>query len=219
MSLPRQPRAVVFDMDGLLIDSETVYREALFLVARRRGLDLPLEVVLRMVGLDWAAASKVLSAHLGPDLDVREFRAETHDAFRELSQAEVCLKTGVLEILDRLDELALPYAIVTSSQREAVERHIGGHGLLERFTAIFAHGDYARPKPAPDPYLTAAARLGFDPADVLALEDSHNGVRAAAAAGMMTVMVPDLLDPTEEMHGLCVRIARDLHEVRGLLAG
>ena len=80
-----------------------------------------------------------------------------------------------------------------------------------------ASGDYARAKPAPDPFLTAAERLGVAPQDCLALEDSHNGVRAAHAAGMMTIMVPDLLDATEEMQTLCVRIARDLHEVRELL--
>jgi beta-phosphoglucomutase-like phosphatase (HAD superfamily) len=80
-----------------------------------------------------------------------------------------------------------------------------------------ARGDYARGKPNPDPYLEAARRLKIAPELCLALEDSHNGVRAAAAAGMMTIMVPDLLDPTEEMTTLCVRIARDLHEVCDLL--
>lgn len=217
MTLPRAPRAVVFDMDGLLIDSETVYREALLLVARDRGLDLPVSVILRMVGLDWAAASKVLSAHFDGEIDTVEFRAATHARFRDLAAAEVALKDGVLEILERLDELKLPYAIVTSSQREAVERHIGGHGLMKRFAAIYAHGDYARPKPAPDPYVTAAAGLGFDPADILALEDSHNGVRAAAAAGMMTIMVPDLLAATDEMRERCIMIAESLHDVRQVL--
>ncbi|MEO1250570.1 MAG: HAD family hydrolase, partial [Pseudomonadota bacterium] len=72
-------------------------------------------------------------------------------------------------------------------------------------------------KPNPDPFLAAAERLGVAPEDCVALEDSHNGVRAASSAGMMTVMVPDLLEPTEEMHDLCVRIAEDLHEVLGVL--
>ena len=80
-----------------------------------------------------------------------------------------------------------------------------------------ARGDYENGKPSPDPFLTAARRLGVAPHDCLALEDSHNGVRAAAAAGMMTIMVPDLLDATEEMHSLCIRIARDLHEVEALI--
>jgi beta-phosphoglucomutase-like phosphatase (HAD superfamily) len=99
-----------------------------------------------------------------------------------------------------------------------VKRTLGPSGLLERFQTIVAGGDYARGKPAPDPFLTAAERLGVDAAACLALEDSHNGVRAAHAAGMMTIMVPDLLEATEEMQSLCVTVSDTLHEVRALLA-
>ena len=134
-----------------------------------------------------------------------------------MAAAGIALKTGVLEILDALDVIGLPRAIATSSPPHSVEHSLRPHALPDRFNAIVARGDYARGKPAPDPFLTAAGRLGIDPVDCLALEDSHNGVRAAHAAGMMTIMVPDLLDATEEMRGLCVRIARDLHEVRGLM--
>jgi beta-phosphoglucomutase-like phosphatase (HAD superfamily) len=79
------------------------------------------------------------------------------------------------------------------------------------------HGDYAEGKPAPDPFLKAADRLGVDPRLCLALEDSHNGVRSACAAGMMTVMVPDLLPASEDIRGLCVAVITDLHGVRQLL--
>ena len=94
-----------------------------------------------------------------------------------------------------------------------MEAHLGPSGIIPRFHTVIARGDYAQGKPNPDPFLTAAARLGIDPVHCLALEDSHNGVRAASSAGMMTVMVPDLLDATDEMQSLCVRIAQDLHEV------
>jgi beta-phosphoglucomutase-like phosphatase (HAD superfamily) len=107
--------------------------------------------------------------------------------------------------------------VATSSSRGSAERHLGEHGLFDRFGAIVAREDVTSHKPHPAPYLEAARRLGVDPAACLALEDSHNGVRAAHAAGMMTVMVPDLLDPTEEMRGLCLHIAESLHAVRGLL--
>jgi HAD superfamily hydrolase (TIGR01509 family) len=123
-----------------------------------------------------------------------------------------------MEILDHLDEIGLPRAICTSSRRVDVEHHLAAHDLAHRFHAILAQGDYPRPKPNPDPYLKAAEALGFAPQDCLALEDSHNGVRARGRAGMMTIMVPDMLDPTKEMRSLCIRIARDLHEVRELLA-
>jgi beta-phosphoglucomutase-like phosphatase (HAD superfamily) len=111
----------------------------------------------------------------------------------------------------------LPRAIATSSSLKAIQRNLTPHGLLDRFQALIPRDVQTRGKPHPEPFLMAAEALGADPADCLALEDSHNGVRSASSAGMMTIMVPDMLDPTEEMETLCVRIARDLHEVRELL--
>jgi len=217
MSLPRSPKAVIFDMDGLLVDTESVYREAMTATAIADGLDFPDELFLSLIGLSWPANAQILQTHYGRGFDPEAFKVASVARFRELVAAEVALKAGVREILDLLDALSLPRAIATSSGHESVRHHIGGHGLLDRFHAVMAAGDYANAKPAPDPYLRAAEALGVAPVDCLALEDSHNGVRAAAAAGMMTIMVPDLLDATEEMHGLCIRIARDLHEVEALI--
>lgn len=218
MFLPRAVRAVVFDMDGLLLDTEVLYRAAMDAAAAERGEEVPTEVFLRMVGLQGPDSDRVLRDHFGEAFDANGFRADTFRRFHDLAEAEVCLKAGVVELLDHMDALGLPRAIATSSGRASVERHLSQHGLLQRFDAVVANGDYARGKPHPEPYLTAAARLQVEPSLCLALEDSHNGVRSAAAAGMMTVMVPDLLEATDEMRGLCVRIARDLHEVRDLLA-
>ncbi len=93
---------------------------------------------------------------------------------------------------------------------------MGAHGLADRFHHIVAHDDCERHKPDPDPFLKAAGLLGVQPQHCLALEDSHDGVRAASTAGMMTVIVPDLLPVTEEMRALCLHIAGDLHDVRRL---
>jgi beta-phosphoglucomutase-like phosphatase (HAD superfamily) len=114
--------------------------------------------------------------------------------------------------------VGLPRAIATSSSHASVERHLAPSGLLKRFGAVVAAGDYVRGKPHPDPFLTAAGRLGVAPADCLALEDSHNGVRAASAAGMMTVMVPDLLPATREMRRLTVAVCANLHDAVELLS-
>lgn len=89
--------------------------------------------------------------------------------------------------------------------------------MIDRFDQIVCRGDYENGKPSPDPFLKAAERLGVESRLCLALEDSHIGVRSASAAGMMTVMVPDLLEPTEEMFALCVGVACDLHQVRDLI--
>jgi len=219
MSLPRKVKAVIFDMDGLLFDSESIYRDAMIATAAQMGFELPDPLFRQMVGVPWAHSVTILLEHYGPDFDHEAFRLEATRRFHIVADAEICLKAGVLEILEHLDAAGLPRAVATSSLHVTVQHHLGQHGLLGRFDALVAQGDYTRGKPAPDPFLTAAGRLGVEPADCLALEDSHNGVRAAHAAGMMTIMVPDLLDPTEEMASLCVRIAHDLHEVRELLEG
>jgi HAD superfamily hydrolase (TIGR01509 family) len=131
-------------------------------------------------------------------------------------RANLALKVGVRELLSRLDELKLPRAICTSSSHADVDHNLQLHGLIGRFDAIVASGDYMRGKPAPDPFIRAAEMLGVTPGACLALEDSFNGIRAAAAAGMVTVMVPDLLPPTDEIRQLCHFVASDLHVVRGL---
>ncbi|HZH14495.1 MAG TPA: HAD family phosphatase [Archangium sp.] len=217
MQLSREVKAVVFDMDGLLVDTETVVFEAMKLTAQRSGRELPFEVFVRMVGLSHVQSNLIVREHFGDGFDLELWREGVREHFLDIAQAGICLKAGVLELLDELDARGLPRAIATSSGREAVEHSLGPHGLLPRFHAFITRDVQVNHKPHPEPFLKAAAALGIAPEDCLALEDSHNGVRAASSAGMMTVMVPDLLAPTEEMHGLCVRIARDLHEVHELL--
>jgi HAD superfamily hydrolase (TIGR01509 family) len=217
MSLPRTPHAVIFDMDGLLCDTEVVYRDAMFATAAEHGHDMPLSLFKSMIGLPGPMSDRQVLNHFGEDFPIAAFNARVGEHVELACEAGIALKAGVVEILDRLDALDLPRAIATSSSHRSVEAHLGLSGIIPRFHAVIARGDYARGKPNPDPFLRAAERLGVAPELCLALEDSHNGVRAASSAGMMTVMVPDLLDPTEEMHTLCVRIARDLHEVRGWL--
>jgi HAD superfamily hydrolase (TIGR01509 family) len=218
MSLPRAVKAVVFDMDGLILDTEAVFRDVMMEASEARGLQLPEEVFLRMIGLPDHGSRAVAMAHFGDDFDFDPWMAHAWELAHARIEAGVPLKSGVIELLDWLDQAELPRAICTSSRRETVERHLGPVGLLERFHVVIAAGDYPRGKPSPDPFLVAATRLGVEPESCLALEDSHNGVRAAATAGMMTVMVPDLLPATSEMRGLCVRVAADLHEVIAMLA-
>ena len=214
MALPRPAKAVVFDMDGLLVDTEVVVFRAMQRAAGAMGGEMPFDTFQRMVGLQHAASDLILVDHFGAGFDLAAWSAAVSAHFREEMAAGIALKAGVLEILDALDSLGLPRAIATSSSLESVRASLGPHSLVDRFHALITRDVQTQGKPHPEPFLRAAAALGVDPSDCLALEDSHNGVRAAAAAGMMTVMVPDMLDPTEEMETLCVRIARDLHEVR-----
>ncbi len=215
--LPRTVQGVVFDMDGLLVDTETVFRDAMMDVSARHGLELPSMVFLRMVGLPREGSRRVALDHFGENFAYDPWIAEVSEVAHARLSVGITVKTGVVELLDYLDDAQIPRAVATSSGHATVELQLGRNGLSPRFDAVVAAGDYARGKPAPDPFLEAALRLGVDPAACLALEDSHNGVRAAHAAGMMTVMVPDLLEATGEMHDLCVAIAHTLHEARDLI--
>lgn len=217
MSFPRGVQAVVFDMDGLLLDTETVYQAAMIEAAQAFGVDFTAATYASMVGKTNPECGAMLQELYGPTFPVQAYFQRTWSDVEALLEAEVRLKTGVMEILDYLDALGLPRAIATSNSRQAVDRYLGRFDLVRRFHAVVANADVARHKPHPDPYLEAARRLNVHPTLCLALEDSHPGVRAAHAAGMMTIMVPDILDPTEEIEEKCVHVAQSLHVVLDLL--
>jgi len=217
MTLPYRPAAVIFDMDGLLFDTEALWQEALLSAAAEAGHEIPDEVFNKSIGVRRSQCGGLFLSHFGEDFRFDDFHANWRRHFWLIADHKLALKPGVLELLELLDRLRLPRAIATSSSRTTVEHHLTSHGLMERFDQIICRGDYENGKPAPDPFLKAAEQLGVEPRLCLALEDSHIGVRSAAAAGMMTVMAPDLLEPTADICALCVFVARDLHEVRDLV--
>jgi HAD superfamily hydrolase (TIGR01509 family) len=217
VTFPRGVQAVVFDMDGLLLDTETVYQAAMIEAGQAFGIDFTAATYASMVGKTNPECAVMLRELYGASFPVEDYFARTWNDVEILLEAEVRLKTGVMEILDYLDALGVPRAIATSNSRQSVDRYLGRFDLVRRFHAVVANADVARHKPHPDPYLEAARRLNVHPTLCLALEDSHPGVRAAHAAGMMTIMVPDILDPNEEMQDKCVHIAHSLHVVLDLL--
>jgi HAD superfamily hydrolase (TIGR01509 family) len=217
MPLPRKVHAVVFDMDGLLFDTEALYRDVVIATALEAGHDVPLDFYLSTIGTPLQGTREAFVQRYGAGFDFDGFWAKTTQRFAKTVETELRLKAGVVELLGLLDELALPRAIATSSHHEHARHHLTAFGLTDRFRVVIANGDYARGKPHPEPFLKAAERLGVEPAHCLALEDSYHGVRAASSAGMMTVMVPDLMMPTPEMEMLCAHIAADLHAVCSLM--
>ena len=218
MRFPRPVAGVVFDMDGLLIDTEALWRDVQQAEAQAQGLDLPLAVIHSLIGQRWQVNRRILQDHFGPGFDVDAYVAAVSRRHVIACRMGIALKAGVVELLDLLDAQGLPRAIATSSDRQVVDERLGPGGLVQRFHAIVTNEDCAQGKPHQEPYLNAARALGLDPKDCLALEDSHSGVRSAHAAGMMTVMVPDLLPATDEIGGLCISVAETLHQVREALA-
>ncbi len=215
--LPFLPHAVVFDMDGLLIESETLYRDSFLAASDEGGHGMLVETYQKVCGSPWDVITGTIFADYGADFPIDSFRDAWLRHLAVMMAEGVALKPGVVEILDLLDRLDIRRAIATSSRHDSVTRHLGPYDLLKRFDTIVARGDYSEPKPSPMPYLTAAKRLGIDPGRCLALEDSWHGVRSSSSAGMMTIMVPDVAPPTEEMREKCIAVSSDLHAVAGLL--
>ncbi|EGP59084.1 hydrolase [Agrobacterium tumefaciens F2] len=215
--LPFLPHAVVFDMDGLLIESETLYRDSFLAASDEGGHGMRVETYQKVCGSPWDVITGTIFADYGADFPIDTFRDAWLRHLAVLMAEGVALKPGVIEILDLLDRLDIRRAIATSSRHDSVTRHLGPYDLLRRFDTIVARGDYTDPKPSPMPYLTAAKRLGIDPGECLALEDSYHGVRSASSAGMLTIMVPDVAPPTDEMREKCIAVSNDLHAVAGLL--
>jgi HAD superfamily hydrolase (TIGR01509 family) len=217
MTLPCKPAAVIFDMDGLIFDTEALYLEASQLAATEQGHVLSSEILAGTIGLTWNESKILLLEHFGMDFAVDEFVTVWLRHFDAIASTRLSLKPGVLESLDLLDALEIPRAIATSSPHHTVQHHLTAHNLQGRFHEIVGFGDCGASKPAPDPFLKAAERLGVEPRLCLALEDSHNGVRSASSAGMITITAPDLVKPTDEISGLCAFVAPDLHVVRRMI--
>ncbi|MGD9979965.1 MAG: HAD family hydrolase [Hyphomonadaceae bacterium] len=196
MKLPRKPAAVVFDLDGTLIDSESLVKEAHFAACAELGVTMTDAQFLALVGMHREANDLQLKSYYGEDFPLDRFINATR---AHVGDRVAPLKPGAVELMDILDGLALPYGLATSSRRPWVEKHFSAHGLESRFRAVVTRQDCVEGKPHPEPYLNAARLLGAAPVNVLALEDSYAGVSAAHAAGCMTVMVPDLLAADDAM--------------------
>jgi HAD superfamily hydrolase (TIGR01509 family) len=205
--------AIIFDMDGTLIDSESVYLAAMQHAADTLGLALPLDLCHAMVGVPSHECNLMLQEHYGSDFDLAVFRGHFSTSVQQQMSERVPVKPGAVELLDFLRTQGLPLALATSAGRATAERNLGRAGLLDRFDAVATRDDVEHPKPAPDLYLEAAKRLGVAPERCVAFEDSSIGIIAAHAAGMRAVMVLDILPPTEEARAKSLHVVQDLHEV------
>jgi HAD superfamily hydrolase (TIGR01509 family) len=183
--------AVVFDNDGLLLDTEEAWTRAEKTLFARRGRVFTLEHKRSLIGSARVAAALKLEAMLELGGEGEALMDELQELVMEEALAGIAPRPGALALLERLAEAGVPVAVASNSQREFVERTLGAAGLLDgRFATVVSVEDVARPKPAPDIYLEACRRLGAEPGASAALEDSPTGVAAAAAAGMYVVGVP-----------------------------
>lgn len=214
------PRAIVFDMDGLLVNTETLAMDALSKAAGDFGLDLPEGFGKSLIGVPSDRCRELLFDHIGSSVAADRLLAAADALLHTaIDQGRLRLQPGVSELLAWLDAQALPRAVATSSSRAKAWHHLTAAGIAGRFDVVVTRDDVRRGKPWPDLYLHAAHSLRQSPRDCLALEDSCNGVRAACAAGMPVVMVPDLLVPDDAMREQADAVVADLHALIPWLVG
>lgn len=211
-------RGVLFDMDGLVLDTEKLYTRFWMEACHFYGFPMTREQALRMR----AANSKLSEANLheffGPGADYRSIRAkriELMDAF--IAQNGLEPKPGIFELLDYLDSRGISAAITSSAPMDRIRGHLSSTGLYHRFTKICSGYDMPRGKPAPDIYLHGAASLGLPPEACLALEDAPLGIESAFRAGCIPVLIPDQGQPDEKTEAMIYAKADSLHDVIGLL--
>ena len=212
-------RAVIFDMDGVLIDTEKHYNIAWCEAAKQAGYtDFTREHALMLRSCDARAASKMMKGIFGEQFDyyaIREIRRTI--VAKRLAKYGLEKKPGLDEILAFLHKKGIKTAVATATPLELTLQHLGKIGVKDQFDKIVSAKQVENGKPAPDVYLYACEQIGEQPKDCIAVEDSPNGIRSAYAAGCMPVMVPDLTEPDEELKPLLYAVVKTLADIQGII--
>ena len=213
-------KAVIFDMDGLLFDTEIVYYEASQMVADQMGFPYDKELYLKYLGVsdeEVLANYHQIFASFGKN-NVQKFINDAYEeTIRRFSLGAVQLKPGVIELLDFLEEHRIPKVVASSNQRHIIELLLEKNQLTNYFETIVSAENVKRAKPDPEIFLLAHEYLGTKKQETLVLEDSKNGILAAASAEIPVIMIPDLLAPSEDLQQKTLAVLSSLHEVPGYL--
>ena len=209
--MEKQVQAVIFDMDGVIFDSERLVIECWKVIAEKHNVPDIVEICMRVQGNNRVETGKRFLEKYGNDFPYEVYKKEVTALFRErYGKGRLPLKPGVVEVLTALQKARIPLALASSTRSDIVKIELEEAHLLQYFDAVLG-GDMApRSKPEPDIFLAAAAALQAEPENCYVLEDSYNGIRAAYRAGMHPVMVPDMQQPTAEMLGMAEVIVKDL---------
>jgi len=211
-----KPKALILDMDGVLVDSERVEEKVWKEAGRQLGYRITHDFYLDLIGLGARHAVEELKKNFGDDFPVEAFRDERLKRLEEITQNEgIPLKKGAQELFEYIENLDIPIALATSSGRKLVDDRLPGRSPL--FDAIVTGDDVHRAKPNPEIYQIAARNLQANPSECLVVEDSEPGVQSAHKAGMMIALIPDMKPPSEDIKKLADQVLSNLSSLQKML--
>lgn len=210
--------SIIFDMDGVIFDSERAIYELWKELSEKYGFDDIYEVYIQCIGVNIDATRKIFTEHYGREFPYQEYQDEESRMYRErYSNGDLPLKPDIERVLEYIKNKGYKIAIASSTRTEQVRKQIENAGLIEYFDVIVGGDMVTRSKPNPDIFFEAANRLGAIPEETYVIEDSFNGIRAAYEGGFIPVMVPDMLPPDDEMRQKANFIFDNLKEVESIL--
>ena len=210
--------AVIFDMDGLMLDTETLAREAWFNTMHEFGIKLTDAVYMQVLGTTGARTRRIFQEAYGEGIPIDEMYAHKQAYIDDaILKGRITAKPGLIKLLDWLEARHTSKAVGSSTSRELVLRKLNAAGVRDRFQVIVGGDEVQHGKPAPDIFLKCAEMLHVPPALCVVLEDSDNGARAAHAAGMKCIIVPDLKPPADDVLPLVDAVVKSLVDVVDLI--
>jgi HAD superfamily hydrolase (TIGR01509 family) len=209
-----KPAAAIFDLDGLMLDTERPFITALAAKNAESGWDVPFDTLIKIIGINCRASEKLLKDMLGSEYPFMDLRSEILRHEKTRYEAEgIPHKPGLIPLLDSLREKKIPAAVATSTDRDRALWKLRCGGILERFDAIVCGDEIQHGKPAPDIFLRAAEKLALPAACCAGLEDSPAGLTALAAAGIRSIFIKDMIEPDAEVRAAVWKCCSSLYEV------
>lgn len=211
--------AVIFDMDGVIFDSERIIVDLWLDFAKETKLPMMDEIVIKCIGINDKATEAVFKEAYGEDYDYEYFKGIISKKYHEMCDGgKLPMKPGVVELLSFLKENNVKVALASSTKTKTVVNQLRDAHILEYFQKVICGDMVSKSKPEPDIFLKACEELEVKPENAYIIEDSFNGIRAAYAAKAMPIMVPDMIQPDDQIRSLCHKIFTGLPDVRDYLA-
>lgn len=207
--------AVLFDMDGVIFDTEKVVVACWQEVAKKYGIPHIEDTCRKCLGLNQEATVRIFLDTYGEDFPYAAYKQEMRELFfGPYYEQSLTVKKGGRELLAALKNAHIPVALATSTAQASVLKELKDAGIRDYFDQVICGDMVSHSKPHPEIFLTACAALGAKPEKTIVIEDSYNGIRAAHAGGMMPVMVPDMLQPTDEIKKMTIAVCESLLVVK-----